>query len=338
MNKRKPVKESEKIKESINSIDQLIGRLEKDHGTDIVLKSQVDAEIQWSSTGIYSLDWVMGKGLPKGRIIEVFGPESAGKTTLALHSIARSQKKEGKCALVDAEYSYDPTFANSLGVNTDDLLVITPDFGEQALDTVQTLVESNLMDIIVVDSVAALTPKVEIDGDMGDQQMGLQARMMSKALRKLTAVIGKTKTTLIFINQIRKKIGITFGNPETTSGGDALKFYASMRLDVRKKEFLGSKENPIGIRQRVKAIKNKCSIPFRETELLLYYKKGYDTVYDLFDCGVKFGIIQKSGAWFSFGGERLGQGEGASLSCIKSNKEWLKKLFLEVKDSFQNME
>ncbi len=339
----KKSKDKSPVKESMNSIDDLQNRLLKDHGKEILVSNEVDKNIQWMSTGLLSLDYIFGNGIPRGRIVEIFGQESSGKTTLCLNSISKAQKRGGKCALIDAEYAFEPKFAKILGVDENELMLISPDNGEQALDACYTMVQSNLLDLIVVDSVAALVPKEEADNTMGTQQMGLQARMMSKALRKLTAIIGKTKTTVFFINQLRKKIGVMWGNPETTTGGDALKFYSSLRIDVRKVGFLGEKQDgkvisPEGIIQKVKAIKNKCAPPFRETELKIRYKTGYDIVDDIFNSAVNFGVIQKDGAWYSYKSEKLGQGEEKASAYLKSQKDILKVIAKEVRTIFSGMD
>jgi recombination protein RecA len=319
-------------KTSLNSVDALRQKLNKDYGNGFVVSDEVDTNIDWVSTGIPTLNRVLGGGFPRGRILEVFGPESSGKTSLTLHAIAKYQKRGYACAFVDAEYSFTKSWAQGFGVNTDDLLLLQPDCGEDALNSVEAMIKSNVMDLIVVDSVSALVPKAEVDGEVGASHVGLQARMMSQALRKLTGMIGKTKTTLIFINQIRTKIGVMFGNPETTSGGNALKFYCSQRIDVRRTGIIGSKESPKGITQKMKAIKNKCAPPFRETVLKLYYGRGYDVISDLFEQGLNCGIIEKSGAWYSYDGEKLGQGEEKSIKAIKADKEKLKGLMKAVKE------
>ena len=274
-------------------------------------------------SGSLLIDAALGVGgYPRGRIIEIFGPESSGKTTLALHAIAEAQKKGGIAAFVDAEHALDPVYARNLGVNTDDLWVSQPDTGEQALEITESLVRSGAVDIIVVDSVAALTPQAEIEGDMGDSHMGLQARLMSQALRKLTGIIGKSGTTLIFINQIRMKIGVMFGNPETTTGGNALKFYSSVRLDVRKIETIAKgDDDPVGNRVRVKVVKNKVAPPFRRAELEMEFGKGISAEGSLLDVGVKYDIIEKSGSWYSYNGNRMGQGRDNVKEYLKSNSD-----------------
>src|SRR5215470_7576695 len=294
------------------ALERALAQIEKTYGKGAIMNmdGNTSLAIEGIPTGALSLDIALGgKGMPKGRIVEVFGPESSGKTTLCLHIIAQAQKKGGVAAFVDAEHALDPSWAKRLGVSLKDLLVSQPDTGEQALEIVEMLVRSNAVDVIVVDSVAALIPKSEIEGEMGDAQMGAQARLMSQALRKLTATIGKSRTILIFINQIRMKIGVFFGNPETTTGGNALKFYSSVRLEVRKTETIEvSKDtDAIGNRVRVKVVKNKVAPPFRRTELDLIFGKGISAVGSLLDCAVKYEIIKKSGAWYSYNEEKIGQ-------------------------------
>ena len=277
-------------------------------------------EIPAISTGSLGLDLALGiGGLPKGRIVEVYGPESSGKTTLALHVVAESQKKGGTCAYIDAEHAMDPSYAAKLGVNIDNLLVSQPDTGEQALEIADTLVRSGTIDVLVVDSVAALVPKAEIEGEMGDSHMGLQARLMSQALRKLTASVAKANTLVIFINQIRMKIGVMFGNPETTTGGNALKFYASVRLDIRRIGAVKDREDVVGSQTRVKVVKNKVSPPFKTVDFDIIYGEGISKMGELLDLGVKAGVVEKAGAWFSYKGERIGQGRENAKSWLKAN-------------------
>jgi recombination protein RecA len=284
-------------------------------------------------TGAISLDIALGVGgIPKGRIIEIFGPESSGKTTLTLHMIAEAQKQGGVCAFIDAEHAFDSIYAQKLGVDTESLLVSQPDYGEQALEIVETLVRSGGIDLIVVDSVAALTPKAEIDGEMGDSHMGLQARLMSQALRKITGITGKTNTTVIFINQLRMKIGIMFGNPETTTGGNALKFYSSVRLDIRQKDKILSGEEMVGFVARVKVVKNKVSPPFREASFEIRYGTGIDKVSSLIDAALNYEVIEKAGAWFKYKGENMGQGREAVKELIKGDQPLLKEIWNEVKE------
>jgi recombination protein RecA len=277
-------------------------------------------DVEAISTGSLGLDIALGiGGLPRGRVIEIYGPESSGKTTLALSVVAESQKKGGICAFIDAEHALDPVYARKLGVKVEDLLISQPDAGEQALEIADTLVRSGAIDVLVVDSVAALTPKAELEGEMGDMQPGMQARLMSKALRKLTASISKSKCMVIFINQIRMKIGIMFGNPETTTGGNALKFYASVRLDIRRIGQIKEREEVIGNQTRVKVVKNKVAPPFKQVEFDIMYGEGISKTGELVDLGVKAGIIEKSGAWFSFGGERIGQGRENTKAFLKEH-------------------
>lgn len=277
-------------------------------------------EIPAISTGSLGLDLALGiGGLPKGRIVEVYGPESSGKTTLALHVVAESQKKGGTCAYIDAEHAMDPSYASKLGVNIDNLLVSQPDTGEQALEIADTLVRSGTIDVLVVDSVAALVPKAEIEGEMGDSHMGLQARLMSQALRKLTASVAKANTLVIFINQIRMKIGVMFGNPETTTGGNALKFYASVRLDIRRIGAVKDREDVVGSQTRVKVVKNKVSPPFKTVDFDIIYGEGISKMGELLDLGVKANLVEKAGAWFSYKGERIGQGRENAKAWLKSN-------------------
>ena len=278
-------------------------------------------------TGSISLDYALGiGGIPRGRIIEIYGPESSGKTTLALHIIAEAQKMGGLAAFVDAEHALDPTYAKRLGVDTVNLLVSQPDTGEQALEIVETLVRSGAIDVIVIDSVAALVPRAELEGEMGDSHVGLQARLMSQALRKLTATVSKSNTSVIFINQLREKIGVMFGNPETTTGGRALKFYTSIRLDIRRIASIKDSEHTIGNRTRVKVVKNKLAPPFRECEFDIMYNEGISKEGDLLDLAVKLGIVQKSGTWYSFGEERLGQGRENVKNFLKENTEFRDKI------------
>lgn len=283
-------------------------------------------------TGAISLDIALGVGgVPKGRIVEIFGPESSGKTTLALSILAEAQKAGGVAAFIDAEHAFDAEYAARLGIKTAELLVSQPDYGEQALEILETLLRSSAVDIIVVDSVAALTPKAEIDGEMGDSHMGLQARLMSQALRKITGIASKTNTTIIFINQLRLKIGVMFGNPETTTGGNALKFYASVRLDIRSKEKITRAEAIVGHVVRVKVVKNKVAPPFREAEFEIVHGEGIDKVSSLLDAALKYNVIEKAGAWFKRNGENLGQGREGVKELLKSDKKLLQEVWTEVK-------
>jgi recombination protein RecA len=289
-------------------------------------------DVELVSSGALSLDLALGGGYPKGRILEIYGPESSGKTTLTLHAIAEVQKLGGTAAFIDAEHALDPAYARRLGVDTDNLLVSQPDNGEQALEIAETLVRSNAVDLVVVDSVAALVPQAEIDGDMGDSHMGLQARLMSQALRKLTGIISKSKTTVIFINQIRMKIGVMFGNPETTTGGNALKFYASVRLDIRRTGQIKSGEEIIGNRTKVKIVKNKIAPPFRVAEFDIMYNEGISKTGDVLDLAVLHGIVEKSGAWFAYNDAKIGQGREASKEYLKENPKVLAEIEKKVRE------
>ncbi|MDO5658988.1 MAG: recombinase RecA [Paracoccus sp. (in: a-proteobacteria)] len=307
------------------ALDSALAQIERQFGKGSIMKLGGDnaiAEIEATSTGSLGLDIALGiGGLPKGRIIEIYGPESSGKTTLTLHCVAEEQKKGGVCAFVDAEHALDPQYARKLGVNLDELLISQPDTGEQALEIVDTLVRSGAVSMVVVDSVAALTPKSEIEGDMGDAQVGAQARLMSQAMRKLTASIGRSNCMVIFINQIRMKIGVMFGNPETTSGGNALKFYASVRLDIRRTGAIKDRDEVVGNTTRVKVVKNKVAPPFKQVEFDIMYGEGISKMGELIDLGVKAGVIDKSGAWYSHGDERIGQGRENAKQYLRDNPE-----------------
>ena len=320
--------------EKKKALDAALSQIEKQFGKGSVMKlgEYKAMEVEAISTGALSLDMALGiGGLPRGRIIEVYGPESSGKTTLALHVIAEAQKQGGEAAFIDAEHALDPVYAKKLGVNIDDLIVSQPDTGEQALEITESLVRSGALDVIVVDSVAALVPKAEIDGDMGDSHMGLQARLMSQALRKLAGAINKTKTIIIFINQLREKIGVMFGNPETTTGGRALKFYASVRLDIRKIENIKQDGNVIGNRARVKIVKNKVAPPFREAEFDIMYGEGISKIGNIFDMAVNLDIIEKSGSWFSYNGNRIGQGRENAKKYLQDNPKVLEEVEKKVR-------
>ena len=313
----------------LKALEVTISNIEKNYGKGAIMRlgDQPTEAIPVISTGSIGLDTALGVGgLPKGRVIEIFGPESSGKTTLALHAIAEAQKQGGIAAFIDAEHAFDRTYAQKLGVDTDNLLVSQPDYGEQALEISDNLIRSNAIDIIVIDSVAALTPKSEIEGEMGDSKMGLQARLMSQALRKLTANISKTKTCCIFINQLREKIGVMFGNPETTTGGNALKFYASVRLDIRRVTQLKEGENITGNRVRVKVVKNKVAPPFRQAEFDIIYGGGVSKLGEIIDLGSELGVIKKSGSWFSYGDTRLGQGRETVRQLLVDNPELAEEL------------
>ncbi|WP_449256232.1 recombinase RecA [Bosea sp. (in: a-proteobacteria)] len=307
------------------ALDAALSQIERAFGKGSIMrlgKNPQSIEIETVSTGSLGLDIALGVGgLPKGRVIEIYGPESSGKTTLALHTIAEAQKKGGVCAFVDAEHALDPVYARKLGVNLDDLLISQPDTGEQALEITDTLVRSGAIDVLVVDSVAALTPRAEIEGEMGDVQPGLQARLMSQALRKLTASISRSNCMVIFINQIRMKIGVMYGSPETTTGGNALKFYASVRLDIRRVSTLKERDEATGNQVRVKVVKNKVAPPFKQVEFDIMFGEGISKVGELIDLGVKAGMVEKAGAWFSFDSQRLGQGRENAKNFLKSNPD-----------------
>ena len=321
--------------EKKRALDLALAQIEKQYGKGAVMKLGSEdrpADVPAISSGSLGLDIALGVGgFPRGRVIEIFGPESSGKTTLTLHAIAEAQKAGGVAAFIDAEHALDLTYAKKLGVHTDDLLVSQPDTGEQALEIAETLVRSGAIDVIVVDSVAALVPRAEIEGEMGDAHMGLQARLMSQALRKLTAAISKSQTTLIFINQIRMKIGVMFGNPETTTGGRALKFYSSARLDIRRITQIKDGDSIIGSRTKVKVVKNKVAPPFKEAEFDIMYGEGISKYGEIVDIGVEHKIVDKSGAWFSYKGERLGQGRENAKNTIRDNKELCAKIEAEVR-------
>lgn len=312
-----------------------LSQITKQFGDGSIMKlgeqSKIDVEL--FSSGSLALDLALGGGYPKGRIIEIYGPESSGKTTLALHAIAEIQKQGGQAAFIDAEHALDPSYARKIGVDTGNLLISQPDNGEQALEICETLVRSGAVDLIVVDSVAALVPQAEIDGDMGDAQMGLQARLMSQAMRKLTGVISKTKATVIFINQIRMKIGVMFGNPETTTGGNALKFYASIRVDIRRIGQIKDGENISGNRTKVKVVKNKIAAPFRTAEFDIMYNEGISKTGDVLDLGVIYNVVEKSGAFFKYNGETLGQGREAVKRLFKEKPELMAEIEAKVREA-----
>ena len=318
------------------ALDLAVTQIEKQFGKGSIMKlgsGEVLTDIPAVSTGSLGLDIALGVGgLPRGRVVEIFGPESSGKTTLCLHVIAQSQKSGGTAAFVDAEHALDTTYAKKLGVKTDDLLVAQPDTGEQALEITETLVRSGAVDIVVVDSVAALVPRAEIEGEMGDSHMGLQARLMSQALRKLTGAISKSHTTVIFINQIRMKIGVMFGNPETTTGGNALKFYSSVRLDIRRIESIKDGQEVTGNRVRVKVVKNKTAPPFKQAEFDIMFDAGISKVGEIVDLGVEKKVVDKAGAWYSYNDERLGQGREAVKAFLKSNVDIADKIERQVRE------
>lgn len=322
------------------ALNLALSQITKQFGDGSIMKlgdqSKIDVEL--FSSGSLALDLALGGGYPKGRIIEIYGPESSGKTTLALHAIAEIQKQGGQAAFIDAEHALDPAYARKIGVNTADLLISQPDNGEQALEICETLVRSGAVDLIVVDSVAALVPQAEIDGDMGDAQMGLQARLMSQAMRKLTGIISKTKATVIFINQIRMKIGVMFGNPETTTGGNALKFYASVRIDIRRIGQIKDGENVSGNRTKIKVVKNKIAAPFRTAEFDIMYNEGVSKTGDVLDLAVSHGVMEKAGAFLKYNGETLGQGREAVKKLFKEKPELMAEIEAKVREAAKNDE
>ena len=319
------------------ALDAALGQIERAFGKGSIMKlgsreAATDAEVV--STGSLGLDIALGiGGLPRGRVVEIYGPESSGKTTLALHCVAEAQKKGGICAFVDAEHALDPIYARKLGLNVDDLLISQPDTGEQALEIADTLVRSGAVDVLVIDSVAALVPRAELEGEMGDSQPGLQARLMSQALRKLTASINRSNTMVIFINQIRMKIGVMYGSPETTSGGHALKFYASVRLDIRRIGAIKERDEVVGNQTRVKVVKNKLAPPFKQVEFDIMYGEGVSKAGELVDLGVKAGVIEKSGAWFSYDSQRIGQGRENAKAFLKANPDIAAKVEAAIRQN-----
>lgn len=318
------------------ALEAALSQIDKAYGKGSVMKlgNRPAVDVESVSTGSLSLDIALGiGGLPRGRIIEIYGPESSGKTTLTLHIIAEAQKAGGTCAFIDAEHALDPVYAAKLGVKTSDLLLSQPDTGEQALEIVDTLVRSGAIDVIVIDSVAALVPKAEIEGDMGDNHMGLQARLMSQALRKLTATVSRSNTIIIFINQIRMKIGVMFGSPETTTGGNALKFYSSVRIDIRRIGSIKDKEDVVGNQTRVKIVKNKVAPPFKTVEFDIMYGEGISKTGEIIDLGVRAEIIEKSGSWFAYQGERIGQGRENVKKFLKDNPEIANKIETELRNN-----
>jgi recombination protein RecA len=327
-------------KEKLKALEVTLGKIEKDFGKGTIMKLGDHAieNIQVISTGSIGLDAALGiGGFPRGRVIEIYGPEASGKTTLAIHAIAEAQKNGGIAAIIDAEHTFDRNYAEKLGVDVENLLISQPDNGEQALEITDNLIRSGALDIVVIDSVAALTPKAEIEGEMGDSKMGLQARLMSQALRKLTANISKTNTSCVFINQLRDKIGVMFGNPETTTGGNALKFYASVRVDIRKTNQLKEGEEIIGSRTRVKIVKNKLAPPFKKADFDILYGEGISQLGEVVDLGVDFDIIKKSGSWFSYGDTKLGQGRDAVKQILKDNPELYDELKTKVAEALRKV-
>jgi len=339
-NKKKvPSKDANENKQK--ALDATISTIEKQFGKGSIMRMDNEStvkNVEAISTGSIGLDHALGVGgFPRGRVIEVYGPEASGKTTLALHAIAETQRSGGITAFVDAEHAFDPTYAKGLGIKNEDLLISQPDYGEQALEIVDQLIRSSAVDMIVIDSVSALTPKAELDGEMGDTHVGLQARLMSQALRKITATVSKSKTTVIFINQLRMKIGVpSYMSPETTSGGNALKFYCSVRLDVRRIASLKTSESVIGNRVRVKVVKNKVAPPFREAEMDIIFGRGISKFGELIDLGVEFGLVEKAGAWFSYSGERIGQGKDNAQKFLQANSDLGLKLEKEVREKISS--
>ena len=324
--------------EKLKALQAAMDKIEKSFGKGSIMKMGDESveQIDVIPSGSIGLNVALGVGgYPRGRIIEIYGPESSGKTTLAIHAIAEAQKAGGIAAFIDAEHAFDRFYASKLGVDVDNLLISQPDNGEQALEIAEQLIRSSAIDIIVVDSVAALTPKAEIEGDMGDNKVGLQARLMSQALRKLTSAVSKTRTTCIFINQLREKIGIMFGNPETTTGGNALKFYASVRLDIRKVTSIKDGDNVIGNQVRVKVVKNKVAPPFRKAEFEITFGEGISRIGEIIDLGVQYNVIQKSGSWFSYDGSRLAQGRDATKALLRDNPELCEELEAKIMEALQ---
>ena len=338
--KKEPAVQSAAVSDKKKALETAMQQIEKMYGKGSIMRFGDGAElnVDFIPTGSLALDLALGiGGLPRGRIVEIYGPESSGKTTLALHVVAEAQKRGGEVAFVDAEHALDPTYARALGVRVEDMLISQPDTGEQALEITEALVRSGAIDVIVVDSVAALVPRAEIEGEMGDSYVGLQARLMSQALRKLTGAIGKTNTIVIFINQLREKVGVMYGNPEVTTGGRALKFYSSVRIDVRRIEALKNGSEIIGNRTRAKVVKNKVAPPFREAEFDIMYGEGISKVGELVDMGVKLGLVQKSGSWFSMGEVRIGQGRDAAKQYLKDHPEEAERLDAEVRKNFDKL-
>jgi len=324
--------------DKLKVLSAVMDKIEKDFGKGSIMRMSADsvADVQVIPSGSITLDMALGVGgYPKGRVIEIFGPESSGKTTLAIHAIAEAQKAGGIAAFIDAEHAFDSYYAQKLGVDIDNLLISQPDNGEQALEIADSLIRSSAIDIIVIDSVAALTPKAEIEGDMGDSKMGLQARLMSQALRKLTASISKTKTVCIFINQLRDKIGVVYGNPETTTGGNALKFYASVRVDIRRTSVIKDGDEQLGTRTKVKVVKNKVAPPFKKAEFDIMFGEGISKMGEIIDLGVDYEIIRKSGSWFSYGDKKIGQGRDAVKEALKNDPALMEEIELRVREAMR---
>jgi recombination protein RecA len=327
--------------EKLKALKLTIDKIEKDFGKGSVMMMNERADTQGEviSTGSIGLDVALGiGGLPKGRVVEIYGPESSGKTTVAIHVIAEAQKKGGMCAIIDAEHAFDSSYAQKLGVDVDNLLISQPDYGEQGLEIADRLILSGALDVVVIDSVAALVPKGELEGEMGDSKMGLQARLMSQALRKLTATISKTNTICIFINQLREKIGIMFGNPETTTGGNALKFYASVRLDIRRLAQIKDGDEAVGNRVKVKVVKNKVAPPFRSAEFDIVFGEGISKTGEIIDMGVELGIVQKSGSWFSYNSDKLGQGRDAVKQLLTDNPELANEIETKIREKIKEVQ
>jgi recombination protein RecA len=337
MSKADNLDKSEKS-EKFKALKLTMDKIDKDFGKGSVMmmNERVVVEQAVISTGSIGLDMALGiGGLPKGRVVEIYGPESSGKTTIAIHVIAEAQKKGGMCAFIDAEHAFDSTYAKKLGVDVDNLLISQPDYGEQALEIADRLILSGALDVVVIDSVAALVPKSELEGEMGDSKMGLHARLMSQALRKLTATISKTNSCCIFINQLREKIGVMFGNPETTTGGNALKFYASVRLDIRRMSTIKDGDNAVGNHVKVKVVKNKMAPPFRQAEFDIVYGEGISKVGEIIDMGVELGIIQKSGSWFSYNSDKLGQGRESVKQLMIDNPEMANEIEAQIREKIK---
>ena len=327
--------------EKLKALKLTMDKIDKDFGKGSVMMMNERGEqaMEVISTGSIGLDTALGVGgLPKGRVVEIYGPESSGKTTIATHVIAEAQKKGGMCAIIDAEHAFDSAYAQKLGVDIDNLLISQPDYGEQALEIADRLILSGALDVVVIDSVAALVPKGELEGEMGDSKMGLQARLMSQALRKLTATISKTNTICIFINQLREKIGVMFGNPETTTGGNALKFYASVRLDIRRMSQIKDGEDAVGNRVKVKVVKNKVAPPFRQAEFDIIFGEGISKVGEILDLGVELGIVQKSGSWFSYNTDKLGQGREAVKGLLQDNPQLADEIEAKIREKLKEMQ
>jgi recombination protein RecA len=327
--------------EKLKALKLTMDKIDKDFGKGSVMmmNERPQEPMDVVSTGSIGLDSALGiGGLPRGRVVEIYGPESSGKTTLATHVIAEAQKKGGMCAIIDAEHAFDSSYAQKLGVDIDNLLISQPDYGEQALEIADRLILSGALDVVVIDSVAALVPKGELEGEMGDSKMGLQARLMSQALRKLTATISKTNTICIFINQLREKIGVMFGNPETTTGGNALKFYASVRLDIRRMSQIKDGEEAIGNRVKVKVVKNKVAPPFRNAEFDIVFGEGISKIGEILDMGVEMGIVQKSGSWFSYNGDKLGQGREAVKTLLHDNTALADELEAKIREKIKELQ